>query len=90
MQSLSLRQRCVADGPKEMRGKVKIAACNIFELILTARSSVCSLIPVTARILICTKVVTFHHASYVRRNLVKPARVQLLIEFKASYASHVA
>lgn len=38
----------------------------------------CSLIPVTARILIFTKVLTFHHASCVRRNLVKPARVQLL------------
>lgn len=74
--------------------KVKIAACNIFELRLTARilcaaGHIC-LIPVTARIFILTKVVIFHHASYVRRNLVKPARVQLLIECKASYASHAA
>lgn len=74
--------------------KAKIAACSIFELRLTARilcaaGHIC-LIPVTAKILIFTKVVTFHHASYVRRNLVKPARVQLLIDFKASYASHAA
>lgn len=81
--------------PKELGvNKVKIAACNIFELRLTARilyaaGHIC-LIPATARILVFTKVVTFHHASCVRRNLVKPAGVELLIEFKASFASHAA
>lgn len=85
----------MADSPKELGGnKVKIAASNIFELRLTARILCAAghiyLIPVTERILTFTKVVTFDHASYVRKNNVKPARVQLLIEFKASYASHAA